>query len=187
MNNFQFHLPTNILFGRGVQSQAGRLTASLEKRALILHGSHRIEESGLLSQLTAQLTAEGVSYETFSGITENPRLSTALAACQVVRSRQIDVLLAVGGGSVIDLAKAVSIGSHAASDLWDYYEQRAVPETALPSPRRRPGNPDACLAPVHGRILPSGNCGICQRRLGNSAFERGRSSLRDCSCGNYAF
>lgn len=144
MNDFQFQIPTHIIFGRSAQARAGKLTASLGTRALILYGSPRIEKSGLLAETTALLEEAGVSFHTFSGITENPLLSTAEAACQAARECQADVLLAIGGGSVIDLAKAVSIGSGAdltgaansksasTISLWDYYEQRAVPKKALP-------------------------------------------------------
>lgn len=134
MNDFRFQLPTNIIFGRNAHTQAGILTASLGKRALILYGSPRIEKSGLLTQVTGLLDEAGVSWNTFSGITENPLLSTALDACQAVREWQADVLLAIGGGSVIDLAKAVSIGngSPGGAVLWDYYEQKAIPQTSLP-------------------------------------------------------
>ena len=80
----------------------------------------------------ALLDAEGISWNTFCGITENPLLSTAEAACQAAREWQADVLLAIGGGSVIDLAKAVSIGCANDCSLWDYYEHQAVPDKALP-------------------------------------------------------
>ena len=132
MQDFHFQIPTKIIFGRNAQAQAGKLTAALGKRALILYGSPRIEKSGLLAEITALLDAEGISWNTFCGITETPLRSTAAAACQAAREWQADVLLAIGGGSVIDLAKAVSIGCANDCSLWDYYEHQAVPDKALP-------------------------------------------------------
>ena len=70
--------------------------------------------------------------ERYGGITENPVLSTAEKICIFAKEKQIDLLLAVGGGSIIDTAKAVSIGSCYSGKLWDFYSGKAVPEKALP-------------------------------------------------------
>ena len=132
MKDFNFCIPTNIIFGREAQLQVGKLASSWGKKALILYGSQRIEQSGLLGQITALLEKENMKWETFGGIQENPLLSTAREAIKAARESHADVLLAIGGGSVIDLAKAVSIGSCQEGELWDYYEQKRAPKKALP-------------------------------------------------------
>ena len=132
MENFLFSLPTNIIFGDHAEEEAGRMTSEYGTRALILYGSERIRKNGLLGKIEEQLAEHGVSCETFGGITENPLLSVAEQICDLVRKKQFDVLLAVGGGSVIDTAKAVSIGSCTETPLWDFYDQKAIPQNALP-------------------------------------------------------
>lgn len=132
MKDFRFHIPTEIVFGRHAEEEAGRMTSVLGKRALILYGSERIRKNGLLGRIERLLEENGVFYETFGGITENPLLSVAEKICGIVREKKFDVLLAVGGGSVIDTAKAVSIGSCTETPLWDFYEQKAVPKETLP-------------------------------------------------------
>lgn len=125
-------MPTDIVFGEHAEDEAGHMTAAFGKRALILYGSERIRKSGLLDRVEGMLDENGVWFTAFGGITENPLLSVAEKICEVVRSQSIDVLLAIGGGSVIDTAKAVSIGSCTDTPIWDFYEQKAVPEKALP-------------------------------------------------------
>lgn len=132
MKDFQLCIPTNIIFGHNAQARAGELTAAWGTSALILYGSQRIEKSGLLQEITSLLEEHGVAWETFGGILENPRLSQAETACKIVREKKIDVLLAVGGGSVMDLAKAVSIGCFQEDGPWQFYEGKAVPKQALP-------------------------------------------------------
>lgn len=132
MKNFEFFIPTRILFGTRAEEQVGRWAASYGKHALILYGSDRIRQSGLLEKTMKLLEAEGILCDTFSGITENPCLSQVREACRLVKKTGADMLLAIGGGSVIDFAKAVSIGSSEPEKLWDYYEQKEVPREALP-------------------------------------------------------
>ncbi|MCI8280187.1 MAG: iron-containing alcohol dehydrogenase [Lachnospiraceae bacterium] len=132
MKDFQLCIPTNMIFGHDAQARAGELTAAWGTSALILYGSQRIVKSGLLKEITDQLEAHGVAWETFGGIQENPRLLEAEAACSLVKEKNIDVLLAIGGGSVMDLAKAVSIGCFQEESLWAFYEGKAVPHKAIP-------------------------------------------------------
>lgn len=131
MKDFQLCIPTNIIFGHNAQARAGELTAAWGKSALVLYGSQRIEKSGLLQEITSLLEKHNVVWESFGGIRENPCLSQAEDACKIVREKQIEVLLAIGGGSVMDLAKAVSIGCFQ-EELWKFYEGKALPQKSLP-------------------------------------------------------
>ena len=89
-------------------------------------------KNGLLPSIEKNIESCGGICERYGGITENPVLSTAEKICIFAKEKQIDLLLAVGGGSVIDTAKAVSIGSCYSGKLWDFYSGKAVPEKALP-------------------------------------------------------
>lgn len=132
MKDFTFSMPTNIIFGKQAVSHAGRQMAACGHHVLILYGSDRIEKNGLLKWLTEQLEVEGIKWDIFKGIPQNPMLSVAKMASEVAKEKQVDCLLAVGGGSVIDLAKAVSIGAYNEGELWGYYEKKDVPKRALP-------------------------------------------------------
>lgn len=132
MNNFYFRFPTHVFFGREAEKKAGELTAQYGSHVLILYGSERISQNGLLPDIIQQLKQAGVTVDTFGGITENPRLSTVTKACELVREKKIDVLLAIGGGSVIDTAKAVSVGAVSDVPVWDFIEGKASPAQALP-------------------------------------------------------
>ena len=132
MKDFEFFLPTHIIFGKNAERQVGQLTAAYGKRVLLLYGSERVVKSGLLRSIQKDIEKYGGVCECYGGITENPLHTTAEKICTVVKEKQIDLLLAVGGGSVIDTAKAVSIGSCYAGNLWDFYSGKAVPQQALP-------------------------------------------------------
>ena len=132
MKDFEFFLPTHIVFGKEAEEKAGELAVTYGRNILLLYGSERVVKNGLLRALQCDLEAHGASCETYGGITENPLLSTAEKICAFVKEKKIDLLIAVGGGSVIDTAKAVCIGSCYAGKLWDFYTGKAVPQQALP-------------------------------------------------------
>ncbi len=132
MQNFVFSLPTEIVFGRDAELQAGKYAARYGKKALILYGSERIHKTGFLGKIEALLAEEGTEAILFGGITENPTVFAAEKAIRTAKEEEVDLLLAIGGGSVIDTAKAVSIGVKGNHPVWDYYTGQAVPEEALP-------------------------------------------------------
>lgn len=132
MKDFVWDNPTRIVFGHQAEEQIGKMTAPFGKKAMILYGSGRIRQNGLLDRIEDSLREAGVRVETFSGITENPELSMVEKISGIVRSKDIDVLLAVGGGSVIDAAKAVSIGSCNPEPVWNFFTRQAEPKHALP-------------------------------------------------------
>ena len=133
MKDFVFHLPTEIVFGKGVESRVGDMTAAYGKKAMILFGSDRIKKNGLLDRIVLNLQEAGVESVLFGGITENPLVSTAEEAVALAKKEHIEVLLAVGGGSVIDTAKAVSIGALSECPVWDFYNGTRSPEQTLPT------------------------------------------------------
>ena len=132
MKNFIFHLPTEIVFGKGAENGVGEKIALYGKKVMILFGSDRIQKNGLLDRIVLHLREAGVDSVLFGGITENPLVSTAEEAVALAKKEHIEVLLAVGGGSVIDTAKAVSIGVPSDAPVWDFYTGAKTPSKALP-------------------------------------------------------
>ena len=138
MKDFEFSFPTRVVFGRGAERRSGELSAPFGPNVLVLYGSERVRRSGLLNRRTADLEAHGLTVTQLGGIRENPLLSKAEEGARLAREKKISLLLAVGGGSVIDTAKAVSLGARTPGPLWNLYTgkvraQRALPIGAVPT------------------------------------------------------
>lgn len=133
MNNFTFFSPTKYVFGRGVETQAGELTASMVgKRVLIVYGKGSVVKSGLLARVKKSLDEAGVAYCELGGIQPNPTDDRVYEGIGIMRENDLEGLLAVGGGSAIDTAKAIAAGTPYAGDFWDFYCGKRKVETALP-------------------------------------------------------
>ncbi len=131
MENFVFSNKTKIIFGRGVEDQVGLETAKCSKRILVHHAGGSVVRSGLLSRVLESLREAGVSFVELSGVKPNPRLSLVREGIALCRSQGLDFILAVGGGSVIDSAKAIAVGVLYDGDVWDFYDGKASPAKAL--------------------------------------------------------
>lgn len=133
MLNFEFYTPTRYVFGRGAQLRAGEMTAALlGRKVLVVYGGGSVVRSGLLSQVEESLAANGVEYVELGGIRPNPVDGPVREGVEICRANGVTGILAVGGGSVIDTAKAIAIGVPYEGDFWDFYSGRAKPEVALP-------------------------------------------------------
>lgn len=132
MNSFDFQNRTRIIFGRDVEQQAGSLMAGLGKTVLLHYGGGSIKKSGLYQRIMKSLMDAGVEVVELPGAMPNPRLSLVREGISLCRSRKVDAILAVGGGSVIDSAKAIGIGVKYQGDVWDFFSGNAVPESMLP-------------------------------------------------------
>jgi alcohol dehydrogenase len=132
MENFTFQNATEIIFGRGRESEVGRETAKYGKKALLHYGGGSIRASGLYDRVTAALKAAGVEIVELGGVKPNPRLGLVHEGIKICRERKIDIVLAVGGGSVIDSAKAIAVGVPYSGDVWDFYMRKAVVRESLP-------------------------------------------------------
>ncbi len=132
MQNFTFQSPTKIIFGRETQGRVGAETAAIGNKVLIHYGSDRVKKSGLFGEVTASLDAAGVSYVELGGVLPNPRLTLVNEGITLCRTEGVDAILCVGGGSVIDSAKAIAAGVKYDGDVWDFYTGAAVPVAALP-------------------------------------------------------
>ena len=132
MNNFEFLNPTKIVFGKGRENEAGRYAAGYGSKVLLHYGGGSIKKSGLYDRVTASLKEAGLEYMDLPGVKPNPRLSLVQEGIKVCRENNIDLILAVGGGSVIDSAKAIAVGAKYEGDVWDFYTGKAEPADALP-------------------------------------------------------
>lgn len=132
MKNFTFLNPTKIIFGSGVENQTGEEVAHWSKRVLLHYGGGSIKKTGLYDRVTASLRKAGVEFVELGGVQPNPRLSLVHEGVRLCREHQLDFILAVGGGSAIDSAKAIAMGVPYSGDVWDFYSGAATPQEALP-------------------------------------------------------
>ena len=133
MNNFQFYSPTEFVFGRGAENEAGAYVKKHGGTKVLLHyGGGSAVRSGLLSRIKDSLTAAGIPFAELGGVRPNPRDTLVYEGISLCRSEGIDFVLAVGGGSVIDSSKAIAMGVPYDGDFWDFYSGKARISTALP-------------------------------------------------------
>ena len=131
MDNFVFTNPTKIIFGKDTENQTGSEIKRFASKVLLHFGGGSVVRSGLLDRVKASLRASGVDFVELGGVEPNPRVSLVREGIALCRREGIAFILAVGGGSVIDSAKAIAVGVPYAGDVWDFYEYSAVPESAL--------------------------------------------------------
>lgn len=134
MNNFEYCVPTKVIFGRDTQKRAGEIIREYGFRKVMIHyGGGSVKRSGLLDQVTASLEEAGIESILFGGVQANPTLSKALEGMEICRRENVDFILAVGGGSVIDSAKCIADGTpNPEIAPWKYFMKEAVPPKALP-------------------------------------------------------
>ena len=133
MENFTYYAPTKVVFGRDTVAQTGQLARAFgANKVLVLYGGGSAVKSGLLQRVCDVLTAVGLPYALLGGIQPNPRLSKVYEGIDLGRREGVDFLLAVGGGSVIDTAKAVGYGMANDFDVWELYAKRAQAAACLP-------------------------------------------------------
>lgn len=133
MNNFTFWTPTKFVFGKDTESRTGELVKEFSgKKLLLVYGGGSVVRSGLLDRVKNALDAQGLHYVELSGIKPNPTDDRVYEGIELVRNEGIDFILAVGGGSVIDTAKAIACGVPYEGDFWDFYCGKKIVEKALP-------------------------------------------------------
>ena len=133
MDNLTFHAPTLYEFGRGSEEKTGMLAfLTGSRRVMIVYGQKYVKTNGLLDRLRMSLDAIGIEVVELGGVQPNPVDSLVYKGIELGRNRNIDGLLAVGGGSVIDTAKAIAMGIPYKGDFWDFFAGKAIPKEALP-------------------------------------------------------
>ncbi|MFL0245458.1 iron-containing alcohol dehydrogenase [Candidatus Clostridium stratigraminis] len=132
MNNFTFLISTKIIFGKDTESLVGSEVKKYSNRVLLCTGGGSIKKSGLYYKVIRSLKENEIEYIELSGIQANPRLSLVYEGIKLCSENKLDFILGVGGGSVIDTAKAIAVGAPYEGDVWDFYSMKKIPEKALP-------------------------------------------------------
>ncbi len=134
MQKFVQYMPTKIVFGKDAEKEAGKLAKEFGfSRVLLVYGGGSVVRSGLLGRIKASLDGEGIVFQELSGVQPNPRLSLAREGVKRAIDFQAELILAVGGGSVIDTAKAVAVGAaNPETDIWDVWMGKASIMEAKP-------------------------------------------------------
>lgn len=133
MDNFTFFNPTKIEFGTGKEQLIGQHLAEHGiKKVLLCYGSDRIKRDGLFAIVSKSLAAQGIEYVECGGIVSNPVISKVREAIALARKNQVEAILSVGGGSVLDSAKAIAAGTLHDGDVWELFIGKAPINTALP-------------------------------------------------------
>lgn len=133
MNNFQYYTPTRVVFGKGTEAEAGELIRECGcKKVLVHYGSGSVKRTGLLDRICQSLETAGVDYISLGGVVPNPHLSLVYEGIELCKKEGVDFILAVGGGSVIDSAKAIGYGVTNEGDVWDFYEKKRAAQACLP-------------------------------------------------------
>jgi alcohol dehydrogenase YqhD (iron-dependent ADH family) len=133
MENFTSYNPTKVLFGKGVVSKLGKEAVKYGDKALILIGKGSVKKNGILQAVENQLDTMGISHTLYEGIKSNPIYQDCDKAVAQAQEFGAEMIIAVGGGSVLDSAKAIAVGFYANHSVWDFYAGKAErPGSALP-------------------------------------------------------
>jgi alcohol dehydrogenase YqhD (iron-dependent ADH family) len=132
MLNFDLYTPARLVFGKDTQHKIGKLLKPHTKKVLLHYGGGSIKRTGLYDQVIKSLKENGIAYVELGGVKPNPRLSLVHEGIELCRREKVDLILAVGGGSTIDSAKAIAMGVYLDHDVWDVYEKGLAIEKALP-------------------------------------------------------
>ncbi len=132
MLNFDFWNRTRLVFGRGAETQVGEGIRPFAKKIMLHYGGGSIVRSGLYDRVVKSLSEAGVEWVELGGVAPNPRLSLVREGVNICRRENVELILAVGGGSAIDSAKAIAIGVRYDGDVWDFYGTGKPVEKALP-------------------------------------------------------
>lgn len=132
MQGFVFQNPTKIVFGCGCIPKVGKYALQQGRKALLLYGSGSIKANGIYDQVTASLRQAGIQWVEHSGVKSNPVLSHTREGIELAKAEQVDMVIPVGGGSVLDEGKAIAAGAMTDGDVWDFFVNKAQVEAALP-------------------------------------------------------
>lgn len=133
MENFSYYTPTEIVFGNNSEKQLGTLVKRHGGNKVLLHyGGKSAERSGLLTDICKNLESENIAYVKLGGVVPNPRLSKVYEGIELCHHEKVDFILAVGGGSVIDSAKAIAYGLAMEGDVWNLFDGKTDAKACYP-------------------------------------------------------
>ena len=133
MLDFQFQVPTQVFFGEGAEKEVGQRVKEFGGHKVLIHfGSRHSKQSGLIDRIAGYLHGAGIETVEFGGVKPNPRLGLVYQGIELCRREKVDFILAVGGGSVIDSAKAIAMGVPYEGDVWDFFTGKQEVKRLLP-------------------------------------------------------
>lgn len=132
MENFRYQNETKIIFGKDTELEVATEVSMYGKKILLHYGGGSIKKTGLYDKVVKSLNDNSISFIELPGVKPNPRLSLVKEGIDLCKKENIDFILAVGGGSVIDSAKAIAAGVKYSGDVWDFFEGKAEVEEAIP-------------------------------------------------------
>lgn len=133
MLDFTYYAPTKVFFGRGKENEVGRIVSGYGfKKIMLQYGKDSIKKSGLYDRVVSSLKEYGIEIIDFGGVEPNPKVTFVREAIKISREQGAELILAVGGGSTIDSAKATAAGALYDGDVWDFNSGKATPKDALP-------------------------------------------------------
>ena len=133
IKDFNFYAPTRVVFGRESEEQLPQLIQQYGGGKVLVHfGGGSARRSGLLDKVEKMLSEAGIAYVELGGVVPNPLLSKVREGIELCKKEHVNFILAVGGGSVIDSAKAIGYGVGYPGDVWDFWNGKAVPQSCLP-------------------------------------------------------
>ena len=132
MQNFEYYARTKIIFGKDTESKVGEEAARFAKKVLLHHSGGHAVKSGLIDRVKESLKSAGIDWVELDGVQPNPRLSLVYRGIEVVKKEKLEFVLAVGGGSVIDSAKAIALGVINDGDVWELFDRKKTADNALP-------------------------------------------------------
>lgn len=135
LQDFNICIDTKFVFGKDAQNQIGRELKQMGIHKVLIHHDNGkfLYDTGLLEQVEQLLEQEGIETLELGGVQPNPRLSLVREGIALAKKEQVDLVLAIGGGSVIDSAKAIGLGAVTDTDVWEFFTGNAVPERSLPT------------------------------------------------------
>ena len=133
MQNFDFHNPTRLILGKDTIPELGKYIAEYgNKKVLLLYGKGSVMRNGVYDQVVKSLKDYNIEYVEMSGVKPNPVLSKVVETVALMKKEEVDAIVAVGGGSVLDTSKISAASYYYEGNPWDFYERKVVPERALP-------------------------------------------------------
>ncbi|MBQ3553511.1 MAG: iron-containing alcohol dehydrogenase [Clostridia bacterium] len=133
MLDFTYYAPTKVHFGKGKEQQVGEIVASYGFHTVMLqYGKESIKKSGLYDTVMASLSAAGIRVVEMGGVEPNPKITFVREAAELAKKEGVELILAVGGGSVIDSSKYTALAAANDGDVWDFITRKRTPESALP-------------------------------------------------------
>lgn len=133
MENFNFKSPTRLIFGKDTHEETGKYVKEFSKKILVLYEGEAelIKKLGIYDKVVKSLEENGIEYLTLGGVVPNPRLSLVYKGIDICKENDIDFILAIGGGSVIDSAKAIALGTAYDGDVWDFFTGKNTPVKSM--------------------------------------------------------